>query len=541
MKLKLIIVLSLVLYSQLALSQFNLFVNGATTDQLNVLIPSGEDSRYLVIKDRDSITIDSLLIESCSSGCIFTIEELNHATIYLLQLYQGQDIQDERWAMTSSTSSGMVEVYFTTSIDTTVSNGFSPVATEGAILEDAIITAIEQANFSIDVMLYNVNRRPIINALSDAHNRGVKIRYLTSDNTNNIALSNPTPDFPILIGNLGSGLMHNKVFVIDTEDADRALVITGATNMTTGQIFTDHNHMLFIQDQSLARAYEKEVDEMWGSRQAQPNPSLSRFGSAKLDDTPHEIYIHGVLYELYFSPSDNTTFKIVNTLNTAQVDCYFALLLFTRSNLASSIINLHNRGIDVKGLMNNTFENGSQYSTLQSNGVFVLHYTNGPMLHHKYCIIDENGPPENAKLITGSHNWSNNAENRNDENTLIIHDADLVNIFFQEFQARWCEQFAGDDCRLVTSVEDVANISLDYKVHFDKSSSSLYVFPELATSDKHTMQLFDVHGRMIYAKSFYFSGGETPHISSTLNLKSGIYFLNLTNQSSRKVVSFTVN
>jgi phosphatidylserine/phosphatidylglycerophosphate/cardiolipin synthase-like enzyme len=36
---------------------------------------------------------------------------------------------------------------------------------------------------------------------------------------------------------------------------------------------------------------------------------------------------------------------------------------------------------------------------------------------------------------TGSHNWSNNAQTRNDENSVLIHDSELANIYFQEFYA----------------------------------------------------------------------------------------------------------
>lgn len=538
---KITIVLTvLLLLTTESFCQFNLYIEGASPFELEVSVPGGSENRYLVIKDRDSITVDSLFLENCLSGCIHLFDDLLPATIYLLQLYDDNTIQDERWAVTSSTSSGSVEVYFTTSVDSTVSQGNFATATEGGLLEEAIITAINQANFTIDAMLYNINRRPVANALADAYGRGVRVRYLTSDNTSNLALSNPTPDFPILVGNLGAGLMHNKVFVIDAEDPDRALVITGATNMTSGQVFTDHNHMLFIQDQSLARAYEKEVDEMWGSSTESPDITLSRFGPSKKDDTPHEIYIHNTLYELYFSPSDNTTFKIVNTLNSAQKDCYFALLLFTRSNLATTVINLHNRGIEVRGLMNNTFENGSQFNNLVSNGVFVLHYTNGPMLHHKYCLIDVNGPDDNSKLITGSHNWSNNAENRNDENTLIIHDVNIVDVFFQEFQARWCEEFRGDDCQLITTTDDLYLDNIDYKLHYNDESSELYIFTEELINDRYSMSIYNANGQMVYSRVNFNIDTDAPYITNLRLLNTGVYFVVLQSDRSRVTRSFVV-
>ena len=38
-------------------------------------------------------------------------------------------------------------------------------------------------------------------------------------------------------------------------------------------------------------------------------------------------------------------------------------------------------------------------------------------------------------MITGSHNWSSSAENVNDENTVIVHDARVANLYHQEFRA----------------------------------------------------------------------------------------------------------
>jgi hypothetical protein len=61
------------------------------------------------------------------------------------------------------------------------------------------------------------------------------------------------------------------------------------------------------------------------------------------------------------------------------------------------------------------------------------------MLHHKYMIIDQAAPGSDPMLFTGSHNWSAAADNENDENTLIIHDATLPNIYYQQFVKRFVD------------------------------------------------------------------------------------------------------
>ena len=64
------------------------------------------------------------------------------------------------------------------------------------------------------------------------------------------------------------------------------------------------------------------------------------------------------------------------------------------------------------------------------------------ILHHKYMIIDGHTTSSPA-VITGSTNWSANGNDINDENLLIIHDADIADQYMQEFYARYYQ--AGGD------------------------------------------------------------------------------------------------
>ena len=46
-------------------------------------------------------------------------------------------------------------------------------------------------------------------------------------------------------------------------------------------------------------------------------------------------------------------------------------------------------------------------------------------------IVDQDAPSSDPLVFTGSHNWSAAADNDNDENTLVIHDATIANIYYQ--------------------------------------------------------------------------------------------------------------
>ena len=80
---------------------------------------------------------------------------------------------------------------------------------------------------------------------------------------------------------------------------------------------------------------------------------------------------------------------------------------------------------------------GSEFDYLVSNGIQVYHHSLSGDLHHKYCIIDHSDVESDPLVITGSHNWSSTAENVNDENTVIVHDARVaVKLLEEEVRLR---------------------------------------------------------------------------------------------------------
>ena len=405
-----------------------------------------------------------------------TIEGLHPATLYHISVaYESiSGAQDTLWDLpfiTRSLSSGDILVYFNSSINEDISNGVSPISTSGTTFRNALIQKIDEALVSVDVAAYNINRSEIVQALNNAANRGVRVRYIAEGENANTAL-NTSLAFPVLKRNDNDGIMHHKFLIIDASEEMNSWIVTGSTNLTSQQIATDNNNAVFIQDQSLAMVYEMEFEEMWGSSGPQPNHGLSRFGQFKTDNTPHWLMVGDIPIESYFSPSDNTSFHIANALLDAEESISLALLLFTFNPLSNAVIQKHHQGLNIRGLINDIDAGGSRYHALINNGVNVNPNTvPNVQLHHKYAIIDAETHSINPKVITGSHNWTNRAENHNDENTLIIHDADIANIFRQEFEARWCESVS-NDC-FVSSIDEYIKSSTDLWFSYPNPTSDL--------------------------------------------------------------------
>ena len=340
---------------------------------------------------------------------------------------------------TQSTSSGKIRLCFNNSVDTSVAT-IENAQFSGVYTNDTIKAYIDKAMHTLDVAVYNHSDALITSAINDAYDRGVRVRYITCASTTTTALGSLNDNIPVLQRPEVMGIMHNKFIVIDANISDSSWVLSGSTNWTSEQIFNDPNHIIMVQDQSVARSYELEFNEMWGSDGDEPDAANAKFGSNKSNNTPHQFIVNGNNFELYFSPSDNTTLNISNALKTADEEINFALLVFTNNQLGNTIAESFQNDIEINGIIEQINTQGSEYEYLLDLGVNVIsHQGFGDQFHHKYCIVDHSNTDSDPLVITGSHNWSGAAETNNDENTMIIHDANIVNQFYQEFHQRMNE------------------------------------------------------------------------------------------------------
>jgi len=351
---------------------------------------------------------------------------------------------------TISNSTGDIKVYFNTAVDISYSNGVNAVVLPSAI-DDTLISYINRAKYTVDFTMYNFNNQGISNisdALKAAANRGVTVRVIGCGTTANMGIDELAgSNVHVLIGPSSSnrtGIMHNKFILFDTESANpnEPLVWTGSTNLTDGQINLDANQVIIIQDQSLARAYKIEFEEMWGSTGSNPDATKARFGFTKRNNTPHEFMINGKRVENYFSPTDGVNAKIVQNINTTDSDLSIATMLITRNEMADAIAAQKEDGDAVNVLTNSEGNNGATVNTILS-AALGTHYTfddvSSGIMHNKYMVVDQNAPSSDPLVLTGSHNWSAAADNDNDENTLIIHDATIANIYYQNFVKRFVD------------------------------------------------------------------------------------------------------
>jgi phosphatidylserine/phosphatidylglycerophosphate/cardiolipin synthase-like enzyme len=286
-------------------------------------------------------------------------------------------------------------------------------------IDETLASAIDQARISVDMAIYDLNLWSVRDALINAHRRGLQVRVVTdSDNMDEQEIQELKEADILVLGDRRESLMHDKFVIID-----RLEVWTGSMNFTTGGAYLDNNNLIRIRSSQLAEDFTIEFEQMFMD---------DHFGTHKTPSTPHPTFtLDGSLIEVYFSPEDGTLEHILAAIEAAQESIYFLAYSFTSDELRQALISRSQAGILVAGVFDNDqylFNTGTEYENLLDAGIDVRLDGNPRLMHHKVIIIDQ------QVVITGSYNFSNNAEHNNDENTLIIHNQDIAALYLAEFQ-----------------------------------------------------------------------------------------------------------
>ncbi|MBC8335809.1 MAG: hypothetical protein H8E29_11110 [Anaerolineales bacterium] len=313
------------------------------------------------------------------------------------------------------------EVYFADPINMTDPENY------GGSIEEVIIKKIDAAQKSIHIASFEFNLTPVADALIRAHERGVDVRWVTDDEHGTEADEEPghgqfemLEDDGIEIKDDQRGaLMHNKFWIFDRE-----IVWTGSTNITENGIFKQDNNVIVVHSPALAEIYEREFDEMW-------NGEFGPTSTSTVDE--QSVIVSGTQLQVLFSSEDDVAEHILPYLEAAQTSIRFLAFSFTHDAMGEAMRNRSDAGVDVMGVFEKT-GSSTEYSELgmmYCAGMAARRDENPSFLHHKVIVVD------NRIVITGSLNFSDNANESNDENVLIVDNAEIAKLYTQEFDRIW--------------------------------------------------------------------------------------------------------
>ena len=134
--------------------------------------------------------------------------------------------------------------------------------------------------------------------------------------------------------------------------------------------------------------------------------------------------------EVNFTPGGDCTGRIVDTIGTAQHTILVQAYSFTSASIAKALVDAKKRGVDVHVILDKSqrTERYSGADFLANGGVPVPIDAVHAIAHNKVMVID------GSTVITGSFNFTKAAQERNAENLLVIHDADLATRYAENWR-----------------------------------------------------------------------------------------------------------
>ncbi len=140
------------------------------------------------------------------------------------------------------------------------------------------------------------------------------------------------------------------------------------------------------------------------------------------------------ILDVYFSPNGGCEDQVLYWISRANSTIEILIYSFTLDSIGDALIQARNRGVQVQVVFETSqISQYSKYQNLKGAGIDVRNDTNSGLMHDKIMVID------GYIVLTGSFNYSDAAENTNNENLLIINSTIIATTYTQEFMKIWNE------------------------------------------------------------------------------------------------------
>jgi phosphatidylserine/phosphatidylglycerophosphate/cardiolipin synthase-like enzyme len=290
------------------------------------------------------------------------------------------------------------------------------------------------ANWGLDIAIYEYELAAIIEAVNAAHARGVRVRIVyhakegdpqTEENEKNL---HGLPK-EILRPRQTKNICHHKFIIlsqIQSGTPKPSAVLCGSTNFTLNGVYRQANVVHVVRQPKVAQQYLELFETL--IRGDSPSETRSYITEKNPIPGPDEPFVG-------FSPRKGRTdlTHFANLISLAERDVLFCTAFNLYDQIEEALLGKANDPILRYGLQNSRStitgihkdRTADFVSTaMLSTGLegFLKESTKGQkgniLIHTKLIVVDFTS--DNPTIISGSHNFSNNASVNNDENYLII-------------------------------------------------------------------------------------------------------------------------
>ncbi len=323
-------------------------------------------------------------------------------------------------------------------------------------LQAVMVAYIDRARETLDIAMSDFDHPAFVDAVTRAHKRGIRVRFVTDARavndepkaraqfdragvpwiTNGRSLDDPS-------------YMHHKFMVVD-----KLVVLVGHAKGARSHIRINQSFVSIIAPE-VAKIYESELDEMWGSSQVD-----RRFSTAKKTRNHYFCMVQDlhkkVRVDIGFSPSKKPTFspltRPLNVILATLIDNATSDIGFMASGFGDiDVGNVIRRGVVQKGIrFYGVFGEPDwslKYNPLveqlrglgekpwpRPHDVVGSHETDAELkwmnVHNRAMVIDVLGKKTNPVVCFSSGAWRL-GRLRSDDSMVCIHDRGVAEQFLQ--------------------------------------------------------------------------------------------------------------
>ena len=361
-----------------------------------------------------------------------------------------------------------------------VSPGCKAWLTRGALPQIlGIIAAAKNSKWSLDIAIYEYEWQEIVDAVNAAAKRGVKIRLLYHAKTNDKQTKeNETSAKPLIKTGQArarktSAIFHDKFIVLSkAKKAGTAIerqpvtVLCGSTNFTHNGLFRQANVVHAVRtakgesSNPTAESYEQLFELVWNGDdpEALPTKETKKWITANNPMEPKNPLFAG------FSPRSGKgdLAHFVSLIEAAKSDVIFSTAFVLPKDIINALIGKSGDPILRLGVQNkndNSIAGFHRDKSAQFAATALFDHgfegwlnevklvgAGDILIHTKMVVVDFTS--DSPVIISGSHNLSNPASEKNDENYLVIQGStDLADSYgvevmriYDHYRARWVQQ-----------------------------------------------------------------------------------------------------
>lgn len=207
----------------------------------------------------------------------------------------------------------------------------------------------------------------------------------------------------------------------------------GNTNANTSKNQYTKDRLLKITDINIIR---KLLDQLI-QESLDKNKAIEAINNILISDNIHlrynneDVFLEGI--EIETKIANDASFreneeKVINAINNARVSILVAMAWFTNTKIKNALDRKREEGLRIELVIYKDGVNKANGVDLSKFDHVEIRGTRGGYMHNKFCVID------NQKVLTGSYNWTTNAEYKNDENVFITNDNTIASEYSVEFR-----------------------------------------------------------------------------------------------------------